>query len=589
MSGFAATINGIENKEIIDLIKSQISNWNDVAKDSISAEFKMKKDRKIIKEILRSFGYFDAEVNLQKTNEQIIFDVNLHERYKFDDVLITYTDQKEYRSGLKVGQVFDLIGIPYDSYTDTKQLSDGCDKIANFLADKGFAFVKIYDPEIVRDKETKKIKAIYKVDLNGKTIIDETILNIRSKKDPKLLEPFIKNRISWKDGDVYDRQKIDNMKDDLMSSKIFSGISVKLSDPIKDSKDAKIVHTTITLDIEEALLRDVSAGLKYGSAEKFGILLSWTHYNINGKGSSVSGTIDATKKNKYCRFKYDVPDLFYKKQRLSNQAFYVKEDVSSYELDKIGAETMLWQTFGMKFHTGLGLSYEESETTDKISNKDTEFRALGIPIGLSFDTTEEYLDPQKGIRCRAMITPFMGNTTDLTIFSGKASLYIPFKKNEFKNMMVLAVYSKYGSIFTKQRTKIPRDKFFFSGGAGSIRGYGYQKLGPVNENKKPLGGESVFEIGFEPRFRVSEDVGLVAFFEGGNVYSRKMTNPLKKLLFGYGVGVRYYTPFGPIRLDIAFPTKIRKTKSVKKSDGSYTKRKKIDSMFNLYISVGQAF
>ena len=96
---------------------------------------------------------------------------------------------------------------------------------------------------------------------------------------------------------------------------------------------------------------------------------------------------------------------------------------------------------------------------------------------------------------------------------------------------------------------------------------------------KPLGGDSVFEIGVEPRIRVSEKLGFVAFFEGGNVYTNKMINPLRKLLFGYGIGIRYYTSFAPIRFDIAFPTKIRKTKS----------GKRIDSRFNLYISVGQAF
>ena len=593
----AATVTGIKDPEVLDLVKSQLSDWSDVSENSISSEFKMHRDCRVMRELLASYGYFDTEISSRQKGEKIFFDVKLNERYKFDDVRIVYIDQKNYRSGLKVGQVFDLIGIPFDSYTDTKQLSVGGDKIADFLKDRGFAFVKVHTPKVVKDKSSKKIKAVYEVELNGQTIIDKTIINIKSKKDPKLLEPFIRNRISWKDGEIYDRQKIDNLKNDLMSSRIFSGVTAKLSDPIKDTKSPHLVHVTITLDIEEALLRDIAAGLKYGSSEKFGILLSWTHYNIDGKGSSLSATLDATKKDRNLRFKYDIPDIFYKKQRLSNQVYYKKENVSSYDVTTIGAESMLWQTFGMKFNAGVGVCIEESETTDKTTkteksdttsdatkktssnNDESEFNAVGFPIGLSFDTTEEYLDPQQGIRCRAMITPYVGNLTDITVFTGKASIYLPFKKNDFQNLIVLAIYSKYGSIFSKKRSKIPRNKLFFSGGGNSVRGYGYQKLGPVDDNKKPLGGESVFEIGVEPRFRISENLGLVAFVEGGNVYSRKMTNPVKKLLFGYGVGVRYYTPFGPIRVDVAFPSKIRKTKS----------GKKIDSMFNLYISVGQAF
>lgn len=588
-NGYAATINGVQDKEILTLIKSQLSDWSDVSEDSISSEFKLKRDRKIIKQILASYGFFDAEIKPSFAKGNAIFDIKLNERYKFDDVRLIYVDQKNYRSGIKVKQVFDLIGIARNSYTDTKQLSDGGEKIADFLRDKGFAFVKVAAPKLKINRITKKIKAIYEAELNGKVIIDKTVVNIKSKKDPKLLEPFIRNRVSWKDGDIYDRRKIDEMKNDLMSSRIFSKISTTLDTPHKDAMDQNVVHTVLIVDIEEAPPREISAGLKYGTSEKFGILLSWTHYNINGKGASFSASVDASKENRYARIKYDVPDLFHKRQRLSNQVFHTREKEDAYNARKVGAESTLWQTFGTKFHAGLGLCAEKSKTHDKITNEDVVFSAVGIPIGIRFDTTDEYLDPQKGIRCQAMLTPYVGNSNNITIFTGKASIYIPFKQNKFKNILIVAVYSKYGSIIRNKNHKIPRDKLFFAGGANSVRGYGYQKLGNFSDidekNKnnipigKPLGGESMFEIGIEPRFRVSDSLGFVTFLEGGNVYTKKITSPLKKLLFGYGIGMRYYTSLALIRFDIALPTKIRKTKN----------GKHVDSRYNLYLSAGQAF
>ena len=587
-SAYATKINGIEDKEILTLIKSQLSDWSDVNERSISSEFKLKRDKKIIKQILASYGFFDAEIRPSFVNGNATFDVNLNERYKFDDVRLVYLDQKNFKTGLKVKQVFDLIGIARNTYTDTKQLSDGGEKIADFLRDKGFAYVKVLPPKLRYSKSYKKIKATYEIELNGKVIIDKTIINIKSHKDPKLLESFIRNRISWKDGDIYDRQKVDDMKNDLMSSRIFSGISATLSNPKRDKKDSNIVHTVLTINVEEALLREISAGLKYGTSEKFGILLSWTHYNINGQGASLSATIDASKENRHINVKYETPDLFYRKQQLSNQVFHKKEKEDAYDAHKSGAESMLWQTFGKKFQAGIGLCVEESDTYDKITKEAVDFNTVGTPIGIKFDTTDEYLDPQKGLRCQAMLTPYIGNSNNITIFTGKASVYIPFKKNEFKNMMVVAIYSKYGSIFRNKNRKIPRDRLFFAGGANSVRGYDYQKLGDFSDitekdktvpSGKPLGGDSVFEIGVEPRIRASENLGFVAFFEGGNVYTNKMANPLRRLLFGYGIGIRYYTSFAPIRFDIAFPTKIRKTKG----------GKRVDSRFNLYISVGQAF
>lgn len=575
----SAVIRGIEDQGIIRLINSQISNWENISKHPISTEFKLKHDKLVIKKILNSYGYFDAEVKYAFSNDKITFNITPNERYKFDEVLLLYTDQPDYRSGLKIGQVFDLIGIDYDTYTDSKQLSDAKDKISDFLKKQGFAFASIKDPDIVIDRENKKIKAVYKIDLNGKTIIDKTILNIKSKENSQLLKPFIQNRISWKDGDTFDQQKLDNFKDDLMASGIFSGISITLSEPKFSDGNLEVSHTTINIEVEEGLLRDVAAGVKYGTSEKAGIVLSWTHYNLDGKGSNLLLLADAANISKNVRAKYEIYDLFYKRQKLINQTFYSKEDANAYNVSKIGIEAILWQTFGQKFNLGGGLLGERSNTKDKIDSKKTKFNAFGLPVGLKFDTTENYLDPQKGIRCSAMLTPYFGNLANMAIFLGKASIYVPLRKNLFKNNIVFAAYSKFGSIFRNKNHKIPRDRFFFSGGANSIRGYGYQKVGIVNDKKVPMGGESVFEFGLEPRFKLSDDLGLIAFLEGGNVYSSKVPNPLKKLFFGYGIGVRYYTPLGPIRLDIAFPTAKRKTKA----------GKKIDSLFNIYISVGQAF
>ena len=575
----SATIRGIDDPVILSLIKSQISNWESFSKDSISAKFKLARDKYEIKRILNSFGYFDVKIKSSFEKEKVIFDIIPNERYKFDEVLLIYKDQREYRAGLKIGQVFELINIDYDSYTDTKQLSEAKDKIADYLKKQGFAFVSTNDPKIEINKTNKKIKAIYEIVLNGKTIIDKTIINIKSKKDPKLLKPFVENRISWKNGDVFDQQKLDNLKKDVMASGIFSGISIKLTPPKFLNNDFKNSHTIITIDIEEALLRDIAAGVKYGNSEKAGVLFSWKHYNIDGKGASLSLLADVGKVSKNIRAKYEIYDLFYKKQKLNNQVFYLKEDVDSYNVSKVGIESVLWQNFGQSLAFGSGFCKEKSRTRDKIDSERIKFNAFGVPIGMNFDTTEDFLDPQKGIRCSAMLTPYFGNLTNITVFSGKASVYVPLKKNSFKNWVVFAAYSKFGSIFRNKNHKIPRDKFFFSGGANSIRGYGYQKVGPVNNRKIPLGGESIFEFGLEPRFKINDDIGLIAFWEGGNVFSTKVPNPLRKLLFGYGVGVRYYTPLGPIRVDIAFPTSRRKT----------IEGKKIDSLFNIYISIGQAF
>jgi translocation and assembly module TamA len=396
----------------------------------------------------------------------------------------------------------------------------------------------------------------------------------------------------------------------MMASGMFSGIDITLSEPKIDSKDRNVCHTVVNIVIEEALLRHVSAGVKYGSSENFGLLLSWTHYNIDGRGSKLGVSADVGKKTNLIKLKYDVYDVFRKKQSLASQALHLRENVDAYKLSKIGLESILWQTFSRGFKIGGGLCYELSNTTDKTTtssansddkttstpppqpaipvpaktaeandHKKTKFRAIGLPFGLNFDTTDHFLDPQSGTRCSLMVTPYLGNMSGITTIIGKASVYFPIKRNSFQNLLVLSAYSKIGTIIRDKDAKIPRDKFFFSGGNNSVRGYEYQKIGPLDDDNKPFGGDSVLEFGVEPRLRLSDNLGVVIFLEGGKVYSSLTSRKQRQFMLGYGFGLRYYTPLGPVRIDVALPAK-------KRTDSA---GKRIDSVCNLYISIGQAF
>jgi translocation and assembly module TamA len=138
--------------------------------------------------------------------------------------------------------------------------------------------------------------------------------------------------------------------------------------------------------------------------------------------------------------------------------------------------------------------------------------------------------------------------------------------------VVLASFGALGSIVGASRAALPADKRLYAGGAGSVRGYGYQLAGPLDAVNKPLGGASSLELGAELRYRFTETMGIAPFIEGGNVYPTSLPNS-GKLFYGAGIGFRYYTAIGPVRLDIATP---------------FTHRS-ADSPIQFYISVGQAF
>jgi translocation and assembly module TamA len=120
---------------------------------------------------------------------------------------------------------------------------------------------------------------------------------------------------------------------------------------------------------------------------------------------------------------------------------------------------------------------------------------------------------------------------------------------------------------------VPSDKRFFSGGGGSVRGYAFQAIGPRTLKDDPLGGRSLLELGLETRIRVTDEIGLVPFVEGGQVFEESFPRLNESLQFGAGLGLRYFSGIGPLRFDLAFPINKRRG----------------DDDFQIYVSIGQAF
>ena len=106
-----------------------------------------------------------------------------------------------------------------------------------------------------------------------------------------------------------------------------------------------------------------------------------------------------------------------------------------------------------------------------------------------------------------------------------------------------------------------------------MRGFGYQLAGDLDDDHNPLGGRSLLELSGEVRLRLTETIGVVAFVDAGSAFSSAVPDFNETLRVGAGPGLRYFSPIGPVRLDIGLP--------VNKRDS--------DDTFQLYVSLGQAF
>jgi translocation and assembly module TamA len=161
------------------------------------------------------------------------------------------------------------------------------------------------------------------------------------------------------------------------------------------------------------------------------------------------------------------------------------------------------------------------------------------------------------------------NSKPFVLAQASASTYLDLGK---PGRSVLALRGVVGVSGGASQFDLPPDKRFYAGGSATVRGYKYQSIGPAFPDNKPQGGTSMAAGSVELRQRIFDSYGVVLFVDGGQV-SVDALPFAGRWQIGAGMGVRYYTSFGPIRLDVALP--------VNPQPGS--------GSFEMYIGLGQAF
>ncbi|HEX8256061.1 MAG TPA: BamA/TamA family outer membrane protein, partial [Allosphingosinicella sp.] len=193
----------------------------------------------------------------------------------------------------------------------------------------------------------------------------------------------------------------------------------------------------------------------------------------------------------------------------------------------------------------------------------------GLLGQLGYDRSDSLLNPTKGFRLLGRINPEASLRDGVRPYIRnliEGSAYYPIAED-----FVIAGRARFGSIFGIERDALAPSRRLYAGGGGSVRGFGYQELGPKDIEDNPIGGRALTEFALEGRYRFG-DYGAVGFIDAGQVYESEYPK-LSNLRYGIGVGARLYTNFGPLRLDVATPLN----------------RQPGESRIAVYVSIGQAF
>lgn len=381
---------------------------------------------------------------------------------------------------------------------------------------------------------------------------------------------FLRKRLQLHEGELYQPSKIEDARQDLAAVGIFSSVGVHDAPPLvaiaKGEGTPGVTQAMpLRFTLKEAKRHTVSGQVGYSTDLGGRAGASWTHRNLLGGAEQLKLTALVTGLGGSAQqgLGYDVyadflkPDFMRRNQNLSLRVEGIRQLLYSYHQTALLIRGGLVRRLN-KYWSVSGSLLAEQEKIRQFGVS-TDYLIVQAPLGANFDSTElsNPIDPAThGVRAHVNITPSVSlesGTTFFTIMSAGASTYFDFHRLGLSapGRSVLAVRGIVGSVQGASTYQIPPDQRLYAGGPATVRGFRYQGVGPQN-GKYGIGGTSLDAGSVEFRQRFLKSFGAAAFVDAGQVGmgSRPFQGTVR---VGYGAGLRYYTPIGPVRVDIALP------------------------------------
>ncbi|WP_404384151.1 autotransporter assembly complex family protein [Caenispirillum salinarum] len=518
------------------------------------------------REVLRSQGYYRGEVSGRIEREadpvRVIVEVEPGPRYTIDAFAVHYRDQPPPQ-----GAPLSLADVPLErgDPADADAILEVVDDLPRTLKVRGYPFAEVVDTRYTVNHDQIVLRA--DVGMNTGPAGRFGTLSVSGLEDVK--EDYLHDLAPWEPGDQWDEDKLDAYRAALLSTGLFR--SLRLSHPDQLAEDG-----TLPIDIEavEAKHRTLGAGLHYSSDLGLGVTAFWEHRNYFGRDEDVRVELDLSQKNQELTSTFLKPAFLRPDQSLVAEATLQNEETEAFDRLGFDVSAGIKRSIGELWTVSGGGSLEIAQITENDEAERTILLA-GLPLTALRDSTDNPLDPTEGSRLGMSFTPYAGTADGAFVAFARSEVtgsayYSPLESDR----LILAARAGFGTIVGEDLAVIPADKRFYTGGGGTVRGFGYQLIGPLDENDNPTGGRSKLELGLEARIKVTESIGVVPFVDAGQVFGTQFPDFSREIRYAGGLGLRYYTAIGPIRLDVAAPI---------------NPREDVDDAYQFYISIGQAF
>lgn len=493
----------------------------------------------------------------------VVVTVDPGPRFAFGRVAITQVDEEE--ASLGSPAAYGLVG---GETANSEKVLQAETRILAALKARSHAFARIERREIVADHRTNTLDVTLVVSVGPRTRFGRVSVSGAEATDTD----FIVEQANLPVGEPYDPARIEAARQRLNELGIFSSVLIV-------EEDAAEADGSLPLRIEVAERKRnvIGAGANWSSSEGFGVESYWRRRNVFGRGEllSVEGSVGRIGANSLdsleyaARIAFEKPGAFGPLTSFTTSLGARQENPDAYRSRNFTADAFVRRQVTDTLSVRVGGEIQFADETDVFG--DRSYLLTGVIGEVSYDSRDDKLNPTEGLNAVVFAEPaYDASGGSFLLFTrGQIAAY---RSLDEARRFVLAGRLGAGSIVASSVRAVPAARRFFAGGGGSIRGYAYRNVGPRLRGEV-TGGRSYVEASAELRMKVTETIGLVGFVDAGNSFEAPYPDFSGGLKVGVGAGLRYFTPVGPLRLDVAVPLSPEKD----------------DPRFAVYVGLSQAF
>ena len=457
--------------------------------------------------------------------------------------------------------------------------------IRQLLGNKGYPFAEIKGDALV-DLATHSADITFTV-MPGELYYFGKI-NISGHED-YVAPTVIERSLAFQPGQQYEAGALDQSRRNLFDLRIFQTAVIERGSP------DKAAHTVpVNIRVKPRKQHNVKFGIGYGTEDGLRLRGEWGYRNLTGHADRLTLSAKRSDLQETIQGEYFYPYFLSARNNLITNAGYEREEAEYYTLRKMFTDASLHHNIGANWTAvpGYDLTINRTDDIDVAATDgdyeiEENYRISAMRLDLERNTVDNELNPSKGTVFRIGMekaSGYLGSEIDYTRPRIETRMYIPLPWQ-----MLLAGRLRMSAIEAAEDTdEIPIFKQLFLGGSKTVRGYGYQQMGVIDSNDRPIaaGGLSSLNANVELRYPIYKKFSGVAFVDMGVLDEEPFRYNLKRMRYSCGLGLRYNTVIGPIQVDVGY--KLNPPGDTQSSDPEIQDLANPD-LWRLHVNIGQAF